>query len=127
MVKKSEWNMKEMPEQVEHFVIEKVLSNDELHAIQEGHKPFEMEDKWFMYYEDGQLFIHRSWTGYCIYIVDLLKTGTLNVTVNREPEQHKESSIECDRIMVTILINRLIGAHGKNAVLMKQYLSIKGK
>lgn len=125
MVKKSEWNMKEMPEQVEHFVIEKVLSNDELHAIQEGHKPFEMEDKWFMYYENGCLYFHRSWTGFCIYIVDLSEKGRLNVTVNRNPEQYGEKNIEADRILLNILIDRLLKQSNKDAGLMKKYLEMK--
>jgi hypothetical protein len=26
-----------------------------------------MEDKWIAYVEDDRLFMHRSWTGHCIY------------------------------------------------------------
>lgn len=26
-----------------------------------------MDDKWFIFFEDGWLYFHRSWTGSCIY------------------------------------------------------------
>ena len=28
-----------------------------------------MEDKWFIFMENGILYFHRSWTGVCIYQV----------------------------------------------------------
>lgn len=31
--------------------------------IREGLNPRQMEDKWVVFYEDGMLFAHRSWTG----------------------------------------------------------------
>jgi len=33
-----------------------------------GLVPEEIEDKWFIYWEDDTLFFHRSWTGNCIYV-----------------------------------------------------------
>ncbi len=127
MVKKTDWKTEEMPEQVESFVMERSLTDSETEYIKEGHRPQEMEDKWFMYYENNTLFIHRSWTGYCIYKIDLSKQGELNVTVNRNPEQYKENSVENDRIMVNILINQLLQRNGENAELMKRYLANKNK
>ena len=29
--------------------------------------PQQMEDKWFIFYEDGWLYFHRSWTGFGIF------------------------------------------------------------
>lgn len=127
MVNKNDWKTIEMPELAETFIIEKTLTSSDLEYIKEGHKPQEMEDKWFMYYEDNHLFIHRSWTGYCIYIIDFSENGKLKITVNRNPEQYKEESIENDRIMVNILINQLVHQNGENAKLMKLYLDRKNK
>jgi len=28
-----------------------------------------MEDKWFIFLEDDWLYLHRSWTGTCVYKV----------------------------------------------------------
>lgn len=125
MVKKSDWKTVEMPESVEKFSVERVFTDEEIGYIKEGHKPEEMEDKWFMYYENGCLYFHRSWTGFCIYIVDLSEKGRLNVTVNRNPEQYGEKNIEADRILLNILIDRLLKQSNKDAGLMKKYLEMK--
>lgn len=62
-----------------------------------------------------------------VYIVDVSETGKLNVCVNRNNEQHKETNMERDKLMVQILINQLTKQRGENAVLMKQYLSLRTK
>lgn len=127
MVQKTDWKTIEMPAQTEQFVIEKTFTDTEIDYLKEGHRPQEMEDKWFMYYEDHKLFIHRSWTGYCIYIIDLSESGRLNITVNRNPGQYKEGSIESDRLLVNILINRFVKQNAENGELMKLYLARKKK
>jgi hypothetical protein len=38
--------------------------------LKEGLVPQQMEDKWFIYYEEPYLFLHRSWTA-------SLSTGSL--------------------------------------------------
>lgn len=35
--------------------------------LREGFVPQQMEDKWFIYYEEPHLFFHRSWTGEPVY------------------------------------------------------------
>lgn len=122
MVKKSDWKTLEMPQENEEFILEGSLSNEDIELIKEGFLPKEMEDKWFMYYEDDKLFIHRSWTGYCIYIVDTSEMSKLKVIVNRNPEQHKETDVEKDKIMVNIQLNSLLNKRGQNAELMKDYI-----
>lgn len=121
MVKKDDWKTMEIPEQAEEFILEKKLTHNDIELMKEGHKPEEMEDKWFMYVENMKLFIHRSWTGYCIYVVDISDDGKLNVKVNRNPEQYKENDIERDKIQLNILINNLIKKNEENARLMKLY------
>jgi hypothetical protein len=50
-----------------------------------------MEDRWFIYYEEPWLFIHRSWTGHCIFHVRFEQVGDEFVVAeairNRNPEQ----------------------------------------
>lgn len=121
MVTKGDWKTIEIPAQTEEFVLEKTLTHDDINLIKEGHRPEEMEDKWFMYCENSKLFIHRSWTGYCIYIVTISENGELKAIVNRNPEQYKENDIERDRIQLNVLINRLIRQNEENARLMKLY------
>lgn len=127
MVKKEDWKRCELPAQTEQFILERALTAEELRLIRQGLLPLEMEDKWFIYCEGDILFIHRSWTGHCIYRVALSQGGALKVAVNRDPAQYRETDIECDKIQLNILLNRLTGKQGENAGLMKAYLAQKQK
>lgn len=119
MVKKTDWKTEDMPQECEEFYMDCTLSGEDIELIKEGHLPREMEDKWFVYYEDDRLYIHRSWTGYCIYIVDMSEPGRLKVTVNRNKEQYTQTSIESDKDMVNMRINSLLNRRSQNTELMK--------
>jgi hypothetical protein len=47
------------------------FTDDEFSKIGEGLIPKVMEDKWFIYFEQPYLFLHRSWTGKPVYRVCL--------------------------------------------------------
>lgn len=76
--------------------------------IKKGHLPKQMEDKWFMFFENNKLFIHRSWTGFCIYIVDINDTGKLKTIVNRDHNQYTEKNIKKDKVQLDNLLNILL-------------------
>ena len=68
--KRSSWKTEPFGETVEipyadHF------SPEEFEKLKRGLIPAAMEDKWFIYHEEGQLFLHRSWTGNAVYKVSL--------------------------------------------------------
>ena len=44
-------------------------SRREFDKIREGLVPEDMEDKWFIYFEEPHLFLHNSWTGQPVYRV----------------------------------------------------------
>lgn len=46
----------------------------------------------------------------------------LKVIVNRNPEQHKETDIERDKMTVNIRLNSLLNKRGQNAELMKNHI-----
>ena len=50
------------------------FSSEQFLRLKMGLVPRVMEDKWFIYYEDPHLFLHRSWTGHPVY---RLKLGSL--------------------------------------------------
>ena len=108
MVKKSDWQTLDMPVENETFVYERPLSTENMERIKEGYRPQQMEDKWFMYYEDGKLYIHRSWRGICIYIVEISENKCVKAIVNRNPEQYRGTSIERDEMILEELLNGLI-------------------
>ncbi|MBP5256405.1 MAG: hypothetical protein J6Z80_05035 [Clostridia bacterium] len=74
-------------------MLERSLSEGEMDALRRGNVPREMEDKWFWYMEGDTLFAHRNWTGFCIYRIDFAEDGKHLVTVNRDPEQYKSTSV----------------------------------
>ena len=43
------------------------FSAAEMARIRDGLVPEEMEDKWFIVWDDDRLRFHRSWTGLCVY------------------------------------------------------------
>jgi hypothetical protein len=44
---------------------------DQFARLKTGLIPRVMEDKWFIYYEEPHLFLHRSWTGLPVYRLTL--------------------------------------------------------
>ncbi len=123
--KRSDWKICDMPEQTEHFTVDIVLTKDEFEKLKNGFIPKEMEDKWFIYFEDNKLYIHRSWTGFCIYIVSFTDDYKISdVIVNRNPDEYTETNIKRDMIALQMRINALVGRQ-VNSKLMIEYIKMK--
>ncbi len=92
IVKKSDWKTIPLPEKRVKVTFERTFSNEESDRLKAGLIPEEMEDKWFIYFENETLFFHRSWTGYCIYQVRFAQDENgfraVSVEINRDPEQY---------------------------------------
>lgn len=84
------------------------LSGDELVRLKRGSIPEEMEDKWFVYHEDGWVYFHRSWTGFCIYQLRLVEDGDVyrctEAWVTRDREQYTSEDIGEDRQLLESLL-----------------------
>ena len=72
----------------------------------------QMEDKWFIYWKDDTLFFHRSWTGFCIYVIRFAVEGDscrmIEADVNRDPKQYKETIDKRDVKMISYLVDVLL-------------------
>ena len=83
-----------------------------MQQIRAGLIPEEMEDKWFIYWQDDTLFFHRSWTGFCIYVVHFVKDGDCyrmrKAELNRNPKQYEETSDAKDVSLISYLIDVLL-------------------
>lgn len=44
--------------------------------LKKGLIPESMEDKWFIYFQNGTLYFHRSWIGLGVFKCELLETET---------------------------------------------------
>ena len=103
---KSDWETKEMPKRHAEFTMERKFTPEEVESLRFGNVPQAMEDKWFVYMEGDTLFAHRSWTGYCIYIVEFdFEKGVHKVTANRNAGQYSCTDTEEDKAELNALLD----------------------
>ena len=110
--KPMDWEIEPLPSQRTTIFIERTFSEEAMAQIRGGLIPEQQEDKWFIYWNDDALFFHRSWTGYCIYVVHFAKERGLwkmtKAEVNRNSEQYSENSDDKDAEMISYLMNVLL-------------------
>lgn len=102
-----------MPAQTASLMLDLAFNDAEFQKIAMGCIPEVMEDKWFIFFEDPWLHLHRSWTGYCIYRVRFAqedgKHRPIDVVVNRDPAQYRETNDALDALSLTIQLFGLAG------------------
>ena len=49
------------------FPLNLEIHKGQIERISKGLIPEEMEDKWFIYFEEPYLYLHRSWTGQPVF------------------------------------------------------------
>ena len=107
VAEKTDWKNFPMSEQTEYFTIDINYDEQQLETIKKGLIPEVMEDKWFIYFEDNKLYCHRSWTGYCIFIIEFLDKS-IGVTATRDSKIYKTTGIEEDKENVLGILYMLI-------------------
>ncbi len=109
---KASWKTLEPPKTRAPLGYEHVFDDADADRLREGHIPQAMEDKWFAYFENGWLYLHRSWTGVLIYWLKLddcpAGVRVVESWVSREPEQYRETDISYDRLLLDFLLCGLI-------------------
>jgi hypothetical protein len=88
------------------------FNDTETEALIQGLVPRAMEDKWFIYFDQGWVLFHRSWTGAAIYGLRLeTQSGNTRVIeswVNRDATQYKGTDVEYDRKLLRFLIDAFL-------------------
>ena len=106
------WKTLPPPEQRESLGFTAVFNDAEAELLVLGLRPAGMDDKWFICFHQGWLLFHRSWTGVCIYGLQLERlAGGVQVRdswVNRDPSQYKGTELEYDRKLARFLIDALL-------------------
>lgn len=78
-----------------------------------------MEDKWFAFYEEPWLYLHRSWTGFGIYQVrfELTDGGhrVAEILVSRDPRQYTSTDGDADALVLAVLLDGYAGRDTKAA------------
>lgn len=103
------WHHLPMPPENAHFILEKEISFKDYEILKRGYLPQTPADQWFTYFENDKLYINRSVSGFCIYIVNLLpEERFMRVIVNRNPRQYVITDVEQDKFLLNDLLDVLI-------------------
>ena len=109
---RSSWKALPMPDEKSRLSFERSFTQDEFQQISKGLIPEAMEDKWFIFLENDSLYLHRSWTGACIYQIQLERRGEEYVVtdawVNRESEQYDANDNDYDGLLLGFLIDNFL-------------------
>jgi len=73
--RRGDWKTQQLPDERGTLEINRSYPAAEAEMIRFGSIPRQMEDKWFIFYEDGKLFFHRSWTGLCVFVMYFCEKG----------------------------------------------------
>lgn len=97
-----------LPQERARLHVERHYTREQLGWLKYGILPREMEDKWFAFYEAPWLYLHRSWTGHCIFEVRLEEDATggriVEIWANRDPQQYEQTDDAADaRYLLSLL------------------------
>ena len=88
-----------------------VLSFDKWNLLKQGLVPKVMEDRWFVFLEDNIVYFVRSWTGNCIFTVEIKIMEDNNVLLHKvKMEEDKniyrgDSPAETLELLIKMVIN----------------------
>ena len=106
------WKHLPPPAERESLGFEAAFTHDEAERIMLGIVPEQMEDKWFIYFDDSWLRFHRSWTGAYVYALKLDSSPSemrvVDSWVNRNPQQYAGRDTAYDRRLVRFLIDAFL-------------------
>lgn len=111
---RASWKTLPPPERREPLMMSGTFSGASGDRMRCGHVPVDMDDRWFIYFEDGWLHFHRSWTGAHIFAVSLegspAGVRVVDGWASRDTEHYRSSDIEHDRRTIIGLVLRYFGA-----------------
>jgi len=101
-----------MPSQHAVLTWERIFTAHEWGRIGRGVIPRRMEHKWFVFVEGDTAHFHRSWTGFCIYQMQVRPVSqgfaVQGLLVNRDPEQNRCTHDEYDLALLDFLTSNLL-------------------
>lgn len=84
-----------LPDRREDLKMSLQYSLNDYNKIKAGLVPNDMDDRWFIFFEEGWLYLYRSWSGFCVYGARFEDTPTggflSKAWVNADKEQYNPS------------------------------------
>ena len=112
-VVKSNWRTVDMPETWEAAEINRSLTEEDYQTLICGFIPRDMDDRWFLYVQNDWVYLHRSWTGHCIFKLKLevLSSHVIltDIRINRDPNQYRSVNLEADKNEANSILTSLLG------------------
>jgi hypothetical protein len=109
---RASWQNKAMPETRVRLAYERRFTAEEHARLALGLVPHNSDDKWFIFLEGDWLYLHRSWTGACMYAVRLEPadggSAVVEAWANRAPDQYTRTDDEYDARLLRFLVDRLL-------------------
>jgi hypothetical protein len=75
MTTRTDWKNKPLSDKADKVVVDFTFSAQDFERLKLGYKPQDMDDRWFICFEDNYLYFHRSWTGHCIFKLKIEKVS----------------------------------------------------
>ena len=93
---------KEIGEKTHSIATDIRFSDRQFARIRYGLYPEQMEDKWFVYYDDNRLHCYRSWTGMKVYEAEIKRSGNAcsitEIITERDPDRYDSADDEDIRL-----------------------------
>jgi hypothetical protein len=89
---------------------ERIWSAEDWATLELGYESESMEEKWDVVAEGDVLFLHRSWTGFCIYEVTFAPVTDggrriVGAVVERSPDRYKKADYAYDRVLMELVLS----------------------
>lgn len=114
--RRSDWKTTPLPEARARLCVDQTYSRTQYEWLRHGVVPREMEDRWFVFFEEPWLYLHRSWTGICVFQVKLEPHGEgariAEAWVTRKPDDYlllKDAEQAQDAHDAQLVLNLLRG------------------
>jgi 8-oxo-dGTP diphosphatase len=109
---RTSWKTEPLPSKHAILTVDCSFTESEMEKVRMGLIPREMENKWFIFFEDDILYMHRSWTGFCMYVAHIAKSDNhyivTKLLVNRDDTQYKNTDDDLDVEEFQRIINNFI-------------------
>ena len=113
IVRKSDRTTVDMPNHYEVAILNRSLTEEQYQTLISGFKPGGTDDRWFLYVKDNWVYLHRSWTGHCIFKLKLQAiSGNMMLTeihINRDLDQYRSVNTEADKDEANSILTSLLG------------------
>lgn len=88
--------------------VDLTLSEEDYQNVTKGFVPTQMEDKWFIFFEDGIINFHRAWTGHGVFQAKIVKENNKYLIKEVFVEKSFTSEGDSKELFLSLIKKRLL-------------------